>query len=183
MSLGPSAWPQWVPLGELAAGGREHPFRRRLVADPAARATVAEALGLEALGGLEADIEARGWFDGAVIEGRWRAEITQICGITLEPFDSVLEGRFTVRVTPAGSPHAPPRSAGGEIVVDPEAEDPPDVLETDSVDVGDYVVEHLALEIDPFPRKPGAVFEPPPPEPEASPFAVLRGLKPDGSPS
>jgi hypothetical protein len=42
------------------------------------------------------------------------------------------------------------------------------------------LVEHLALDLDPFPRKPGAVFEPPPPEGPESPFAVLRVLKPGG---
>ena len=41
-----------------------------------------------------------------------------------------------------------------------------------------HVIEHLALEIDPFPRKPDAVFEPPATEEETSPFAVLKGLKP-----
>jgi len=50
------------------------------------------------------------------------------------------------------------------------------VLEGDVVDLAAYVVEHLALEIDPFPRKPGAVFTPPEPEEPPSPFAVLKGL-------
>jgi uncharacterized metal-binding protein YceD (DUF177 family) len=63
-----------------------------------------------------------------------------------------------------------------------DADDPPDVLEGDALDLGAYVVEHLTLEIDPFPRKPGAAFVPPEPEPEASPFAVLKGLKDRGSP-
>jgi uncharacterized metal-binding protein YceD (DUF177 family) len=63
------------------------------------------------------------------------------------------------------------------MAVDPEADDPPDVLEDDVIDVAAYLVEHLALEIDPFPRKPGAEFEPPPEERPTSPFAVLQGLK------
>jgi hypothetical protein len=45
------------------------------------------------------------------------------------------------------------------------------------VDLAAYVVEHLALEIDPFPRSPGAEFEPPAALPESSPFDVLRALK------
>jgi len=55
------------------------------------------------------------------------------------------------------------------------------VLENDSIDLAAYVVEHLSLELDPFPRKPGAVFEPPAEEGSASPFAVLRKLKGDDS--
>jgi hypothetical protein len=43
--------------------------------------------------------------------------------------------------------------------------------------VAHYIVEHLALAIDPFPRKPGAEFEFTPPAEEESPFAVLKKLK------
>ena len=36
--------------------------------------------------------------------------------------------------------------------------------------------EFFALGLDPYPRKPGVAFEPPvEPEPQATPFAVLRG--------
>ena len=40
------------------------------------------------------------------------------------------------------------------------------------------MIEHLALELDPFPRKPGAVFVQPPEPTELSPFAALKSLKP-----
>ena len=116
-----------------------------------------------------------GWFDGARIDGRWRADIVQTCGVTLEAFPTALSGEFTVRAVPEGSRHAAPPDS--EVEIDVDAEDPPDVLESDVVDLGGYVVEHLALEIDPFPRKPGAVFEPPEAEPESSPFAALLKLK------
>ena len=66
---------------------------------------------------------------------------------------------------------------GGELELDPDAPDAPDVLETDAVDVAGYVVEHLALELDPFPRKPGVTFEYQPPEEETSPFAALKKLQ------
>ena len=57
-----------------------------------------------------------------------------------------------------------------------EDEEVPELLEGDEIDLGGYVVEHLALEIDPFPRKPGVVFEPPADTEERSPFAVLKRL-------
>jgi uncharacterized metal-binding protein YceD (DUF177 family) len=60
-----------------------------------------------------------------------------------------------------------------------DAVDPPDLIEDGIIDLGGYVVEHLALELDPFPRKPGAEFTPPETDPEPSPFAVLARLKPD----
>ena len=88
----------------------------------------------------------------------------------------MLSGEFTVRAVPEGSEAA--GDPAGEVTIDPDAEDPPDLLDGEEVDVGAYLVEHLALEVDPFPRKPGVEFEPPPPETPASPFAVLQALKP-----
>jgi uncharacterized metal-binding protein YceD (DUF177 family) len=165
--------PLWSePVRLPGAGGR--PLTRRLAADEAARARIARALGLEALHALQAEVTLTPWLDGAELKGRWSAEVEQVCGVTLEPFRAPLQGGFAVRVVPAGSRHAPQEA--GEVAVDPEAEDPPDVLEGDTVDLAAYVVEHLALEIDPFPRKPGAVFTPPEAEEPPSPFAVLKGL-------
>jgi hypothetical protein len=106
--------------------------------------------------------------------------VEQVCGVSLEPFEQTLSGDVDVRLVPAGSPHAPAESVG-EVVLEPEAADPPDLLEGESIDLVEYLVEHLALEIDPFPRKPGAEFEFTPPQVEESPFAVLKKLKdPEG---
>lgn len=165
-------WPVTVELAEARRGGS-----RRLVADARAREAITLALDLESLDALEADITLSPWLDGAVIEGRWQAEIVQICSVSLDPFTTLLAGDFLVRVVPPGSPNAPAVEA--EIVIDPDAEDPPDELASETIDLGGYVVEHLALELDPFPRKPGVEFEasqePSPP----SPFDVLARLKRD----
>lgn len=165
-------WSAPLRLSELAHG----PVERRLEPDEGVRAAIAKSLALDGLRALTADVEAAPWLDGVRLRGRWRAEVTQTCGVTLDPFDSQLAGEFDVRAVPADSPAAP--TADGEVGVDLEAEDPPDVLQAERVDLAAYVIEHLALEIDPYPRKPGVEFEPPPAEPEASPFAVLSALKP-----
>ena len=52
-----------------------------------------------------------------------------------------------------------------------------DAIDVDTVDLAAMVIEHLALEIDPFPRKPGAEFDFKPAEEETSPFAVLKKLQ------
>jgi hypothetical protein len=166
-----SPWLETIGFSEARRGAAIH-----LVADEAARAAIARSLDLESLDSLEAEIELSAWLDGATLSASWRAEIVQICGVSLDPFSTRLDGRFSVRIVPAGSANAPPPPEG-EIVIDPAAEDPPDVLEGESIDLGGYVVEHLALEIDPFPRKPGIEFEPPPEPAAPSPFDVLRGLK------
>lgn len=168
-------WSDPVRLSEVARG----PSERRLVADEVARRRTAETLGLDELLSLEADVRLSPWLDGARLSARWRARVVQTCGVTLDPFETELAGEFEVSAVPAGSAAAS-EPAGGELAIDPEAPDPPDVLEEDRIDPAAYVVEHLALEVDPYPRKPGVVFEPPEAEPEQSPFAALAALKGGG---
>jgi hypothetical protein len=145
--------------------------------DETARAEIAKALGLQALPEFTAEVELRPWMDGAELRASWRARVVQTCGVTLEPFETALAGAFDLHAVPEGSPHAP-SDEGGEVTLDLDAPDPPDVLEGDRIDPAAYLVEHLALEVDRFPRKPGAVFEPPEAEAERSPFAALLELKP-----
>lgn len=171
-----SSWSETVLLADLARG----PIKRRLEPDEAQRKALARQLGLVSLNSLTADVTLSPWLDGGELTGRLRAEVVQTCGVTLENFAQPLSAEFMVRLVPPGSPNAQANDDEGEIDLD--APDPPDVLEGETVDLAAYVIEHLALEVDPFPRKPGAVFEPPPAEEEASPFAVLRRLKQDDSP-
>ena len=175
--MDPGPWAEWVALSELRSG----PVTRLIAAGHDARLALADQLGLDRLDRLEAEVVLTAWLDGALIDSRWSATVEQTCGVTLEPFGSELEGAFSVRVLPRRSRHAPKEELR-EVAVDPEAEDPPDLLESERVDVAAYVVEHLALEIDPFPRRPGVVFTPPEDEQPPSPFQVLRDLKPKPGP-
>jgi hypothetical protein len=168
-----SPWSAPVRLSEIGRGE----MRRTLSPDEGARAGIAEALGLDGLPEFTAEVELRPWMDGVELSASWRARVAQTCGVTLEPMETALAGTFEIRAVPEGSPHGP-SDEGGEVVLDLDAPDPPDVLEGERIDPAAYLVEHLALEIDPFPRKPGAVFEPPEAEPEPSPFAALLELKP-----
>lgn len=167
-----SAWTTPLKLHELARG----PVRVRLEPDEAERAAIAKGLGLQSLPRLAADVTVRRWLDGAEITGRFDGVVEQICGVSLEPFEQPVSGEIDVRALPAGSPSAPAEVAA-EAELDPEAPDPPDVLTGDAIDLAAYVVEHLALEIDPFPRKPGAEFHYEAPAEETSPFAALKKLK------
>jgi uncharacterized metal-binding protein YceD (DUF177 family) len=166
------AWNTPLRLHEVARG----PVSVRMEPDAAARAGIAKILDLQSLPALTAQLTLKPWMEGVEITGRFDAVVEQLCAVSLEPFETSLSGQIEVRAVPAGSPQAP-EAAGGEVDYDPEAPDPPDVLESDIIDLAAYVVEHLALEIDPFARKPGVEFDyTPPPEPE-SPFAVLKKLK------
>lgn len=169
------SWTHEIRLAEVQRG----PVKLRLEADAAARKAVARQLGLVAIESLTADLILKAWLDGAELIGAFAAEVTQTCSVSAEDFSESVQGEVFVRMVPAGSPNAPTDPTGDEIEVDLEGDDPPDVLESDRIDLAGYVVEHLSLELDPFPRKPGAVFEPPAEEASMSPFAVLKGLKRD----
>jgi uncharacterized metal-binding protein YceD (DUF177 family) len=166
------AWPQLLGLSEVGKDA----VRRRFVADAEARARIAKVLGLESLASLEADLKVSSWLDGVQIGGTWKATVGQICGVTLDPFESQLDGELQIRAVPMGS-QALQMDEDHELELDPDADDPPDVLAGDQLDLGAYVVEDLSLAIDPFPRKPGVAFEPPETSAEISPFAVLAKLK------
>ena len=167
------SWSYPIRLSEVARGA----MRVRLAPDAATRAEIARQLGLVSLPALSADLNLRGWLDGAEISGRFDGVVEQVCGITVDNFEQPISGDIDVRVVPAGSPNAPGEEPVGEIELDPEAPDPPDVLEGDTIDLAAYLVEHLSLAVDPFPRKPDAVFDYQPDTPEESPFAVLKRLK------
>lgn len=165
-------WRHMLRWRDVSSG----PARLRLQADDTILEQIAQDLDLPAVQRLAADLTLRPWLYGVEIEGRISALVTQTCGVSLDDFDAEVEDAFSVRVVPAGSPNAP----GGEtpaLELDPDADDPPDVAQGEGVDLAAYVVEHLALAFDPFPRKPGVAFEAPKDEGPISPFAVLKALK------
>ena len=166
------AWSHPIKLREINRGA----LRVRLEPDAAERAAIAGTLGLQSLPALVAELSVRPWLDGAEITGRFEAVVEQICAVSLDPFEQPLSGEIAVQVVSAGSPHAETEDAG-EGEHDADAPDPPDVLPGETVDLAAYVIEHLALEIDPFARKPGVEFEYEPPAEPESPFAVLQKLK------
>lgn len=163
-------WRETVSWAALRAGAERH-----LAADEHTRARIAEALDLEGLERFEADVAFGPWLDGAVVEGVIRAVAIRRCGVSLELFPEEIEEPFRITLVPEGSIHAPRDQT--EVEIDLESEDPPEVVAGDSVDLGRRLVEALALALDPFPRKPGVVFDPPPTEAPESPFAALAALK------
>lgn len=165
-------WSHIVRLHEVA----RDPVRVRLSPDAAQRAAIAKTLKLASLPAFAAEVTVKPWLDGAELDGRFEAVVEQVCSVSLDNFEQPLNGAFDIFVVPRGSPHAVDEAAS-EVDLDLDAPDPPDVLDGDQIDVAAYAVEALALEIDPFPRKPGAEFEFEPPPEEESPFAVLKALK------
>lgn len=163
--------PGLVRLGDLAAGV----IRRRIKPDAAVCSALARSVGVVSLTGLDADFEVRPWLDGCEVKGRFRCEVTQVCGVSLEPFSQPLEGDIDLRLLPPGSPNLP-AAEEGEVEVSLETPDPPETLDGDLIDLDAILAEYLALAVDPFPRRPDAVFTWSQDAEDVSPFAALRNL-------
>ncbi|MNI01188.1 hypothetical protein D3C73_540200 [compost metagenome] len=161
-----------IRLHQIGAG-----LSRRLEPDAEARVRIARALNLKSLDRFTADLEVTATVSGWRLNGRVMAEAVQSCVLTLEPLPVRIDERFEVNLVEATDT---PPSEEGEIDLELD-DDSPDVVENGQIDLGQYAVEQLALCLDPYPRKEGAVFEQPPEPGEISPFGVLRALKPGGS--
>ncbi|MGA7490050.1 MAG: DUF177 domain-containing protein, partial [Xanthobacteraceae bacterium] len=130
-----------------------------------------------ALPRLEADFEVTPHGHGGLrVVGRVSATVGQTCVVTLEPVENEIDEAIDVVFVPAAALPATAAEEGGELEV--PAEDAPEPLVGGRIDLGAIATEFLTLAIDPYPRKPGATFEPPSADGDsAHPFAALAGLK------
>ena len=169
----PLPYSEPLRLHQIGAG-----VQRRLTPDADAMKRIARALDLQALDVFEVDINLVPTVSGWRLEGRVIADAVQTCGLTLEPLPVHVDRKFSVQMVEATERED---DEDGEIDLELD-DDSPDQIEGGSLDLGQYAVEQLALSLDPFPRKPGAVFEQPKEPGEISPFAVLKTLRPkDGA--
>jgi hypothetical protein len=94
--------------------------------------------------------------------------------VTLDPVENEIDEAIDVLFAPPSTAAA----KGDAANLDVDAAEPPEVLIDGTVDLAAVATEFLILGIDPYPRKPGAVFEPPPSADAGSkPFAVLAALR------
>jgi hypothetical protein len=114
------------------------------------------------------------WQDGAQIDIEVAAVAVRTCGITLESFEETIAGSLSLKYVPEGSLHLP--AFDGEIVIDLNEDDPPELFPPEGLQMRDLLRETLALELSAFPRKPGVQFEAPEPIGSLSPFAALAKL-------
>lgn len=138
----------------------------RIEADGQQREALAAAHGLDAVRSFAADLTVTAWKKGGVrVAGSVRAEIVQSCVVTLEPVDKVVEEEVSALFLPEGSKLATPRlSDEGEVLLDAEGEDAPELFTGDRIDVGQLAEEFFALGIDPYPRKEGVALDATPAE-------------------
>jgi uncharacterized metal-binding protein YceD (DUF177 family) len=143
-------------------------------ASPEECALLAKRLGIPAVGSLHTTLSVQLIERGRRVrlKGRVQADLTQICVVTLEPIATRVDEEFARQYTALDT------RMPAEIVIDMEEDDPPEPILDGQIDMGEAAAEHLALAMDPFPRRPDAVFEAPPEvfhgePPKVSPFELL----------
>ena len=122
-----------------------------LKADAAERTALATRIGIESIERLEAEvtllragttIDASGWV---------KAEVTQVCAVSTEPFQVRVDEPLTLRFVQGIAPHKPDE----ELEIDAEACDEIE-YEGTQFDLGEQIAQTLALAIDPYATGPNA---------------------------
>jgi hypothetical protein len=131
-------------------------------------AAVAKRLGVPSVRSLTGRFALHAEGDGVVrAAGIFSIALERVCVVSLEPFAATQEERFGLCFVPAGS-----ESGDG----DPEADDEVPYV-GGSIDLGEALVEQVALDLDPYPRWPDAALPAAAGGASASPFAPLAALR------
>lgn len=174
----PAEFSRMVAIESLADGE----LAQDIEADAAERAALADRFGLLALDGLKAAVRLKRMRGDQIrLEGEFVADVVQTCVVTLEPVKSRIADSFSVTFAPPSE-----LIEGAELDLSPWAEELPEPLEGDSIDVGETVAQFLSLALDPYPRREGVHFRAAdypglaPEGAESGPFAALAELRKNG---
>jgi hypothetical protein len=158
------------PLARL--GARNKPEVVPVVASAAECAAIAERFGVPELHSLVALCTIRRAVGETIaVRGNFTAQITQTCVVSNEPFRATVRAEFATILHPDAASLAEggglggagdaadlalalEASADGEPPIDEELLDDPA-----SLDIGELVAQYFCLNVDQFPRKPGAFFQ------------------------
>ena len=175
---GPDPWRSPVILAQLPETG----LHRNLTASPAERQAMAELAGVREIPAAEASFEVVPKSGGRVhVTGHVRARVGQTCVVTLDPIESEIDEEVDLTFAPEAEARrlADLIEEGQDDAEPAEVTDPPEPIVGGIIDLGRIATDALFLAIDPYPRKPGAVFETEvaAPDPEDHPFAALKALQ------
>jgi uncharacterized metal-binding protein YceD (DUF177 family) len=110
---------------------------------------------------------------GIRVTGSVHGELTQVCVVSLEWFPATVDEAVDVRFAPQAEGdtrrnHEEPHTLSMD-------EDEPNPIVDGKIDLGALAAEFLALGLDPYPRRPGAAFEPSDDKGSGvTPFSILR---------
>ena len=178
MSDRPDPWRVPVVVAQIPEVG----LHRDIEADQPTRKAMADVAGLREILSASASLDVMPRGGGRFhVAGHVRARVGQTCVVTLDPIENDIDEPIDLIFAP---PEQIPELSD---LVDDAAEseeeipDPPEPIVNGIIDLGRLATDALFLAIDPYPRKPGAMFEPrvEADDPEDHPFAALKALKPD----
>lgn len=161
-------------LNRLSEAGEEF----MLEANSAELAALASWAGVDAVARFVARIElSRKAINRFLYEAKLEADLTQTCGVTLEPVVSHLDRIFTreLLLTRQGRHAALLESEP----LAPADDDGPEEISSPHFDLAGPALEEFTLAIDPYPRAPGVAFDSAGDEAGTpdNPFSVLKRLK------
>jgi hypothetical protein len=140
-----------VQVDAIGADGASSKLR----ADAGERAALARRLGLPGMTDLRADVSLRRTAIGLVrLNVDYSANVVQLCVVTLEPVAAKVADHFSL-LCEGEKKHGKKDDAVGDVFVDPFGEDPIEILNDGRIDIGELVVQHLSLALDPYPRMAG----------------------------
>ena len=172
----PDPWRVPIPVAQIPETG----LHRDIEADQGIRNAVADVGGLRDVLLVQASFDVTPQRGGRFhVTGHVRARIGQTCVVTLEEIENDIDEPVDlVFVPPEQIPEMAALVDEAEDS-DEEVPDPPEAIENGLIDLGRVATDALYLAVDPYPRKPGAVFEPvvQVADPEDHPFAALKALK------
>ncbi|TFF23326.1 DUF177 domain-containing protein [Jiella endophytica] len=145
----------FLPVATLPQDGRRIDY----AATPEELTAIAAALQIETARNVTAELLARPFRkDGARVTGRIAAILVQKSVVTLEPVIQSIDEPFEATFVREAKAPRRQQAETAEIIVDPEAEDPPESFVGDKIDLGAKLFETLVLALDPYPRRPGESF-------------------------
>jgi len=163
MSVSETPLSRWVSVARLPQGRGAVAVE----ATPAECAALATDFKIPAIRDLVGQFDVSGPTSRLVVTGTVEGTVTLICTVSLEPFETTVSEPVEVAFTDTD------RLAG----TDAEDADIPDPIVGGRIDFGVLTAEFLALGIDPYPRKPGVVFEEVRLGEDVKPFDALRALR------
>ncbi|WP_439409926.1 YceD family protein [Bradyrhizobium sp. DASA03076] len=174
----PDPWRSPITVAQIPDTG----LHRELEASAAERRAMADVAGLRDVLSAHADFDVEPKSGGRVqVTGRVRARVGQTCVVTLDPIESEIDEEVDLTFAPEAETRRLEDliEEGQDDEGPPDVADPPEAIVNGIIDLGRIATDALFLAIDPYPRKPGAVFEAEvaAPDPEDHPFAALKALQ------
>ena len=181
MTTKPDPWRVPVLVAQIPEAG----LHRDIEADGPVREGMAVLAGLREILSASASLDVTPSGGGRFhVAGRVRARVGQTCVVTLDPIESDIDEPIDLTFAPSDQIPELSDLVDDAAASEEEIPDPPEPIVNGVIDLGRLATDALFLAVDPYPRKPGAVFEPlvVADDPEDHPFAALKALKADVEP-